>query len=217
MRGLKYEGNVIQCLIYNVESIRKYDFENQHGKKLTHEDAYKTIENILKKIPAIEVEKTEDDLKSYLDEVEKAVTLYLIDKREDTVKRIMAIINTTLNDRYLIYLSQFSHLLDKFDKQELAFRNKWNLANNLPLITNPLDSEEVFKIFYTEHCPLLNMDPGDVSNVVKDFLQLNESDDAFVGKMSIRDLDEQLDFIMRLEVSVEYMINNFDPYVTFTN
>ncbi len=217
MRGLKTEGNVIQCLIYNVESIRKYDFENQQGKKLTHEDAYKTIQNILKKIPAVELPKTEDDLKSYLDSVEEAVKAYLVFKREDTLKRIMAIINTTLNDRYLIYLSQFSHLLDKFDKQEIAFRNKWNLPNNLPLITNPLCSDEVFEVFYNSECPLLNINPSDVSNVIKDFLVLNESDDAFVGKMSIRDLDEQLEFIIRLEVSVAYMINNFDPYVTFTN
>ena len=66
-----------------------------------------TIQNILKKIPAVELPKTEDDLKSYLDSVEEAVKAYLVFKREDTLKRIMAIINTTLNDRYLIYLSQF--------------------------------------------------------------------------------------------------------------
>lgn len=217
MRDLKYEGNVIQCLIYNVESIRKYDFENQQGKKLTHEDAFKTIKNILKKIPAVELPMTEDDLKSYLDSVEGAVKAYLEFKREDILKSIMAIINTTLNDRYLIYLSQFSSLLDKYDKQEMAFRNKWNLQNELPLITDPVDSDEVFDIFYNSECALLKVNPSDVSNVIKDFLTLNESDDAFVKKMSIRDLDEQHDFIIRLETSVNYMMSNFDPYVTFTN
>ena len=217
MRGLKYEGNIIQCLIYNIESIRKYDFENQQGKKLTHEDAFKTINNILKKIPAVQLPKTEDDLKSYLDSVEEAVKAYLVFKREDILKCIMAIINTTLNDRYLIYLSQFSNLLDKYDKQEMAFRNKWNLQNELPLITDPVCSDEVFDIFYNSECALLKLNPSDVSNVIKDFLALNETDDAFVKKMSIRDLDEQHDFIIRLETSVNYMINNFDPYVTFTN
>lgn len=214
MRALRTQGNNIQCLIFNIGSIRSYNFEEGN---LTVEDAYSTLDKILNRLPSIYFKKpSEMGLNEYMSEIEKSVKAYVQNKKEDLIKRIGCIIDTGLNERYLIYLSQFSDILDHFTKRDQAFRQKWGIPQ-IPLVTEVICDDEVFDYFYKKDCHYYSIDVHKFPEMVNDFLTIVEQKDFYINQDSILGYLEQLDYVVKIQDWVIYNSENFNPYTTFLN